>query len=204
VRLAAGGKEWIMKKLRVLAAVALVAVAGLAIWLATSGPEPGGAAANNGDAAANSYDYEARDVIVRQMGPDGALQYELEAKQITQLPRDGHISAQQLVMRHDPAGSPAGEARLTLTADRADLPEAGAPITLQGKVHAQGRQQGSQALISLNTEQLTYNLATQDIVTDKPVDLAWGSSRFRCGDLRMNIKLGTRHVESECNGTFYP
>jgi LPS export ABC transporter protein LptC len=203
VRLAAGGKERIMKKLRVLAAVALVAVAALAIWLAVSGPEPGGAAANNGDAAANSYDYEARDVIVRQMGPDGALQYELEAKQITQLPRDGHISAQQLVMRHDPAGSPPGGAdRWTLTADRADLPEAGAAITLQGQVHAQGRRQNSQALVSMVTEQLTYNLDTQDVVTDKPVDLAWGSSRLRCGDLRMNIKRGTLSVESECNGTF--
>jgi lipopolysaccharide export system protein LptC len=52
------------------------------------------------------------------------------------------------------------------------------------------------------TEQLTYNLDTQDVVTDKPVDLAWGSSRLRCGDLRMNIKRGTLSVESECNGTF--
>ncbi len=86
-----GGKEWIMKKLRVLAAVMVVALALLAIWVAGTGPQAGGPAANAGDTSASAYDYEAHDVVVQQMGPDGALQYELEAKQITQLPRNGRF-----------------------------------------------------------------------------------------------------------------
>jgi LPS export ABC transporter protein LptC len=168
----------------------------LAWWGATPGPESG-APADSSDTDTNAYDYEARDVVVRQMGADGALQYELEAKQVTQLPRNGQITAQQLLMHHDPAGStPGGEARWTLTADRADLPEADAPITLDGKVHAQGRLPGSQA------ERLTYNLDTQEVSTDRQVDIAKGSSRLRCGDLRMNIKRGTLSVESPCNAIF--
>jgi LPS export ABC transporter protein LptC len=205
MRLAAGGKEWNMKKLRVLAAVMVAALALLGIWVAGTGPRPDGAAADNADSPDSAYDYEAHDVVVRQMGPDGALQYELEARQISQLPRNGQISAQELVMHHDPAGSlPGGANRWTLTADRAVLPESGTAITLAGDVHAQGRPQNSQEQVVVLAEQVTYDLQTQDVSSDTPVDVTWGRSKFRSTDLRLNIKRGTINVESGSNGTFSP
>ncbi|MEO6081129.1 MAG: LPS export ABC transporter periplasmic protein LptC [Steroidobacteraceae bacterium] len=194
-----------MKNLRVLATVMIVALAALAIWVAGIKPRAGGTAAGNPDTPGSAYDYDARDVLVRQMGPDGALQYELEAKQVTQQPGNGQISAQDLVMHHDPAGgAPDGANRWTLTASHANLPESGTAITLQGQVHAQGRPPNSRAQISVDTDLLTYNLETQDVSSDKPVDFSWGDSRFHCGNLRMNIKLGTLSVESECNATLAP
>jgi LPS export ABC transporter protein LptC len=204
MRLAAGGKEQDMSKLRLGAVIFVVAVATLAIWVAGNGMRTGRSGGATGEAPGSAYDYEASDVVVRQMGADGSLQYELSAKQITQQPQGGQITAQDLVMHRDPAGSePGGPNRLTLRADRADLPEAGGVINLQGNVHAEGRPENSQALFSLATKQLAYNLETQDVSIDRPVDYSWGKSTFHCASLRMNIKLGTV-VQSKCNGTFVP
>jgi LPS export ABC transporter protein LptC len=202
--LAAGGKEQDMKRLRVLATLFVVAMAALGVWLASTGTRSGRTATGQTETAASAYDYEARDVVVRQMGPDGSLQYELTAKKINQQPKSGQISAEDLVMHHDPPGSvPGGPNRWTLRADRADLPESSTAITLQGKVRAEGRLDNSRALLSAATDQLSYNLQTQDITIDTPVDFAWGNNRSHCGSLRMNIKLGTI-VQSRCNAIFVP
>jgi LPS export ABC transporter protein LptC len=193
-----------MKRLRVLAAIFVVAVAGLAIWAASTGMRTGRTGGGKSDAPADAYNYEVRDVVVQQMGPDGSLQYELSAKKITQQPKNGQISAEDLVMHRDPAGvPPGGPNRWTLRADRADLPESGASITLQGNVHAQGRPENSRTEIFAVTEQLKYNLQTQDITMDGPVDYTWGSSAFHCASVRMNIRRGAV-VQSKCNGTLIP
>ncbi len=194
-----------MSRVGVIAAIVVAALAILAIQLAGTGSQPAGSATSGGDETTKAYDYEVRDVKVQQMGPDGTLQYELVAKQITQQPDNGQISAEDLVMHHDPAGTaPDSANRWTLTANRADLPESGTAITLQGKVQARGRPQNSQAMVALETEQLPYALKTQDVSTRKPVDVTWGSSSFHLDDVRMNIKRGTLSVESQSNGTFAP
>ena len=193
-----------MKQLRVLATIFIVAAAAFAIWVAGNGMRSGRTGTATSEPAGSAYDYQATDVVVQQMGPDGALQYELAAKQITQQPQDGQISAQELVMHRDPAGSaPGGPNRWTLRADRADLPESGGVITLQDNVHAEGRPENSSKLFSLATRQLTFNLETQDVVIDRQVDYSWGKSTFHCASLRMNIRRGTV-VQSKCNGIYAP
>jgi LPS export ABC transporter protein LptC len=193
-----------MKRVRVLATLFVVAVAGLGIWVASTGTRSGRTATDNSAASSSAYDYEARDVVVRQMGPDGTLQYELTAKKVTQQPKSGQISAEDLVMRHDPAGSvPGGPHRWTLSAKRADLPEPGGAITLNGNVHAEGLPENSRTPLSLATEQLSYDLATQDLSIDTPVDYTRGNSKLHCASVRMNIRLGTV-VQSKCNGIFAP
>jgi LPS export ABC transporter protein LptC len=194
-----------LSKLRVLAMIFIVVVAALGIWVTSTGMRAGRTESGGSDTSDSAYDYEVRDVVVRQMGPDGSLQYELSAKQITQQPKSGQITATELIMHRDPTGSaPDGPNRLTLTADRADLPEVNGAITLVGNVRAKGRLQNSRAQFSVATEQLQYNLLTQDISADSTVDFTWGASRFRCGSLTMNIKRGTGAVESNCNGTYAP
>lgn len=193
-----------MKPLRVLASLFVVAVAGLGIWMASTGTRTGRADDQQDEAPAGAYDYEVRDVVVQQMGPDGALQYELSASQITQQPQNGRITATQLVMHRDPPGSaPDSPNRWTLRADRADLPESGDIITLQGKVRAEGRPRNSRELFSIATEQLSYNLESQDITIDQTLEYTWGASRFQCGRLRVNISRGSV-VQSKCNGTIVP
>jgi LPS export ABC transporter protein LptC len=204
VRLAAGGKEQRMKRVRVLATLFVVAVAALGVWVASTGTRSGRTNTDTSETSSSAYDYEARDVVVRQMAPDGTLQYELTAKKVIQQPQSGQISAQDLVMHHDPAGSvPGGPNRWTLRADGADLPEPGGAITLKGDVRAAGRPENSQARVSLATEQLTYNLGTHDLSIDTPVDYTWGNSTLHCARLRMNTRLGTV-VQSKCNGIFVP
>ena len=194
-----------MKKTYLLWAVFVIALAVLAAWLAGAGRPATQAASAATESTDSAYDYDARDVVVRQMGPDGALQYEVEARQVTQQPRNGRISASDLVMHHDPAGTtPGGPRRWTLTADRADLPEAGDVISLQGKVHAQGRLQDTQAPVSLVTEQLDYNLITQSLASDQAVQMTWAGGTVRGRKLRANIKSGDVALESEVHGTLAP
>jgi len=191
-------------KLRLLGAAVVVGLAVVAVWVAGTGTSTGPTAASE-DEAGGTYDYEARDVVVRQMGADGELQYEIEAKQVTQLPRNGRISAEQLVMRHDPPGSPTGGAeRWTLTADRADLPEIGGAITLQGNVRASGRAQDSRTPLVLQTDQLTYDLESQTLATDSSIELTSGNDRIRGQRLRANIKTSVVELESDVHGTLAP
>jgi LPS export ABC transporter protein LptC len=193
-----------MKRVRVLATLFVVAVAVLGIWVASTGTRSGRTATDNSETSSSAYDYEARNVVVRQMGADGILQYELTAKRVTQQPKSGQMSAEDLVMHHDPAGSvPGGPHRWTLSAERADLPEPGGEITLKGNVHAEGRPENSRTRLSLATEQLSYNLATQDLTIDMPVDFTEGNSTLHCARVHMNILLGTV-VQSKCNGIFAP
>jgi LPS export ABC transporter protein LptC len=193
-----------MKRLRVLATIFVVAAAALAIWVAGTGVRTGRTGDASRETATSAYDYEVRDVVVQQMGPDGSLQYEIAARQITQEPKNGRISAQDLVMHRDPPGTASGGPdRWTIRADRADLPESGSAITLQGKVHADGRTGNSRVPVSVATEQLTYNLETQDISMERPVDFTWGNSTSHCASVRMNIKVGTV-VQLNCNATFAP
>jgi LPS export ABC transporter protein LptC len=128
----------------------------------------------------------------------------MSAKQITQQPQNGQITATELVMHRDPPGSPpGGPNRWTLSADRADLPEPGGAITLQGNVRAKGRPANRPA-VSLATEELSYNLQKQEVSTRKRVDITWGSNRFRSDDLYLNIQSGDIKVDSPSNATFDP
>jgi LPS export ABC transporter protein LptC len=205
VRLAAGGKEQSMKRVRVLATLFVVAVAGLGIWVASTGTRSGRSNTDGSEPASSAYDYEARDVVVKQMGPDGTLQYELTARKINQQPKNGQISAQDLVMHHDPSGSvPGGPDRWTLRADSADLPESEAAIKLQGKVRAEGRLQNWRVPVLVLTEELTYNLRTQEVSITKPVEITWDGNTYRSGDLRFNIKSGDLNVDSDTHATFVP
>ena len=186
---------------------ALLAILGLAIiaagtvWLIRQ--DGAGTAADEGPARqSTAYDYEARDVIVRQMGADGRLQYQLEAREITQLPDSGQISAVGLTMRHDPPGTAEGGAyRWTLTADRAELPPDGNAIQLSGQVRARGRLQGGTTDIRVATEQLQYDMDAQEVSSSGQVTLNWGCISLKGRNLRVNIKTSDVALESEVHGT---
>jgi LPS export ABC transporter protein LptC len=194
-----------MKKTYLLGAGFVVALAALGVWVAGTGKSTTSTAAADTENTDAAYDYDAHDVVVRQMGPDGALQYEVVAKQVTQQPRNGRITASELTMHHDPAGTtPGGPLRWTVTAASADLPEAGDVVSLKGKVHAQGRLRDGQAPLSMVTEQLDYNLTTQDMSSSREVEWSWAGGKGRGRGLRANIKSGDLALESQVNVTLAP
>jgi LPS export ABC transporter protein LptC len=194
-----------MRRVRVLATIFVLVVAALGIWMGSAGKRTGNPAVDKGDTDASAYDYEVRDVVVQQMGPDGTLQYELSAKQIHQQPDSGLIRATDLVMHRDPPGTlPGGPNRWTLRADAAELPESGGRIELKGNVNAMGLPENSRLSITITTDELTYDMEKQEAFTKKPVDIIQGANRFRGGDIHLDIKSGKYKVISPANGIFVP
>lgn len=193
-----------MKKLRAFAAVLLLGLVAVAVWLAGAGRDgqPEEPTMTDQEAA---YDYEAVDVVVRQMGPDGRQVYQIDAQEITQLPRSGEISARGLVMLHDPPGTtPGGSSRLTLQAERALLPAEGGVVTLQGAVHASGRPEGSNLPLDLRAERLDYDMDQQILRSDEEVTVSWGGTSFRGRALRVNIRTGDWGYNGAIHATLAP
>lgn len=193
-----------MKRWRWLLAVVVIGLVVAAAYVAGS-RQTGAERAKPNEADTATYAYEAHDVVLRQMDGSGALQYEIEAASVTQLPRDGAIEAHDLTLHYDPPGRQADPSRRwTLTASGAQLPEASDVVKLSGRVLVQGRVPQSPAPIRFQSEKLDYNLKTQDLSSEAAFELHWGGSQFSGHGLKANIKQGTVSVESDTNGKIVP
>lgn len=194
-----------MMRLRIAGLVAVVGVGVTLAWLAGRGRSDGPAVDTTADQAAAAYDYEATDVVVRQMDATGRLHYQADARRVTQLPRSGEISAEGLTLRHDPPSAPPGsDQRWTLTADRAVLPAAGDVLTLAGTVRASGRPATSTLPVRLATEELRYDLDAQVLSTPAEVELQWGGNVLRGRNLRIDARTSDVALESRVHGTLVP
>jgi LPS export ABC transporter protein LptC len=196
-----GGKGW-----RWILGLAVVALLGAGAYIAGSGPHGAAGPADPNEADTAAYAFEANAVIVRQTDEEGHLLYRLQAAHVAQLPSEGAISADDLSMHYDPPEAPAdGSQRWTLTAQAARLPESSDIVELHGQVRASGRLEGSPLIATYSTERMDYNLKTQDIATDAPVELQWGGNRVTSeSGLRANIKQSTWALESDVHGHIVP
>jgi LPS export ABC transporter protein LptC len=187
-----------MRSWRVLLLLLLLALAGAALWYGRfSGRSQVAGDGQSGNSQQMAYDYEAHQVVLRQMGPDGRLAFQVEASEIVQLPDSGRISARQLTLYHDPAGTePGGPNRWTLTADTGELPAEGGVITLAGHVRASGTPVGSRNRITVSTDHLRYDMAAQELSTDDVVEATSGDNSFHGPGLRANIRTGELTLES--------
>jgi len=183
----------------------LLAAGGAAVWYMRSGHAPQARQDNAGESPEVAYAYEAHDVVLRQMGPDGRQAYQVEARSITQRPDNGRISAQTLTLYHDPPGTEiGGPNRWTLTADSGDLPAEGGVITLAGHVRAHGLLVGSSAEMTLATDHLRYDPSTQELSSDDEVRLTWGDNVETGRGLRANIRTSEVQIESDVHATLVP
>lgn len=183
----------------------LVALITAGAYLAGSGARGASTSSAPNDADTAAYNFEASSVVVRQMDAAGRLQYQVEAAHVTQLPQDGVVTARDLSMHYDPPEAPAGTRRWILTAESARLPEDSDVVALQGQVQVRGRPEGADGVATFSTERLEYNIATQDITTDAPVELQSPGLRLSGNSgLRANIKQGTVELESQVHGQIVP
>jgi LPS export ABC transporter protein LptC len=177
-----------MRGWRLILLLVLLAAGSAGYWILRSQPEPADAGE---DAAQVAYDYEANDVVMRQMDPDGRMAFQIEAKAITQLPDSGRVTARGLTMYHDPPGTePGGPNRLTLTADSGELPAEGGVVTLTGNVRAHGIPKGKRTAMTITTERLRYDMTTQELSTgsDEFFRLTMGGIRTQGKGLKANLR----------------
>lgn len=193
-----------MKGWRILLLLVVLGAGAAAFWLSRT-PDQGNAD-DSADAAQLAYDYEANDVVLRQMGPDGRLAFQIEAKEITQEPDSGRISASGITMYHDPPGTePGGPDRWTLTAEKGELPAEGGVVTLTGKVRAQGVLGKNRTQMTVATERLRYDMTAQVLSVDEgdAYRLTYGSMRAQGRGLSANIKTSDVKMGS-ASGTNAP
>ncbi len=183
----------------------LLALAAAGVWFVRTRQQNQTQAGPADEAPQAAYDYEAHDVVLRQMGPDGSMSFQVEAKEITQLPNNGRITARDLTVYHDPPGTePGGPNRWTLTADYGDLPAEGGVITLTGKVRAHGIPVGGTTAMTIATEHLRYDPAAQELSNDDAVQLTWDCNIMQGRALRANIGTSDVTLESEVHGSLCP
>jgi LPS export ABC transporter protein LptC len=184
----------------ILPLLLLVSIA-IAVWFRAGGP---GAGSRTADASGPDaeFDFEAQGVVMRQMDADGRLQYEVVANRIVQLPDGGPMRASGLTLRHDPPGTEEGSVhRWVLIAAEAVLPAAGRVLTLSGSVTAKGLPQGQRTPLELATDEITYDLVTQELLARGRVEINLGPSIVRGGGLRANATTGEVALEYILDGT---
>src|SRR5688572_9725148 len=98
-----GTPEPKMKK--AVAGLLVAGAIGAAIWIAMSASQGTGDAGPAAEDADHARDFEAQDVQVTQMGPDGRVRYRLEAERVAQSLETGDVRAENLVIHHDPPGT---------------------------------------------------------------------------------------------------
>ncbi len=194
-----------MKSWRVILLLVLLALGGFAFWYARM---PHGASSQAEQAAGTppvAYDYEAHNVVLRQMDPNGRLAFQVEAKEVTQLPDSGRITARGVTMYHDPPGTEiAGPNRWTLTANNGELPAEGGVVTLSGAVRAHGLPIGGKAEITVATEHLRYDPDTQELTSDDDVQMQWAGNTYSGKGMRANIRTSDVELKSDVHGTYTP
>jgi LPS export ABC transporter protein LptC len=182
---------------KVLLSLLVLAAAGAATWYVLRESPSRRQHAMQEAEAIRDYDFEARDVVVRQMGPDGRLQYELEARRFAQSASGGEVVAEDLTIHHDPPGTiPGGAHRWTLTAAGAELPAESQVIHLHGSVRAIGLPRGRRTPMRISSDQLEYDLAGQEVSSDANVLIEWGGIRSESQGFTFNINTAELQLQS--------
>jgi LPS export ABC transporter protein LptC len=191
-----------MKK--AVAGLLVAGAIGAAIWYAMSAGQPAGDVAAAAEDADHARDFEAQDVEVIQMGPDGRVRYRLEAERVAQSLETGDVRAENLVIQHDPPGTtPGGQNRWTVTANSAELPAGKEVLTLSGNVRGRGIPKGRRNPVLFSTPRLSYDVQSQDVSSDTEVTIEWGASRFTTQGFQLNIN-STELTSNEGSGTLAP
>ncbi len=191
-----------MKRVHWLIGLGVIAVLALAFMLGHGGSTPGATSAPE-EAAKFHYDFVANDVVVRQTGNDGTLQYRLEAERVEQRPEDNQVTATNLTAHYeapDVKADPDEASPWKLTAQHATLPDDGKLLQLRGDVRVTGQPHNARVPVTLATDSLDYDMQTQEITSQETVDVRMGAQQLQGKGLQANIRLGTLRLETQVHG----
>jgi LPS export ABC transporter protein LptC len=183
---------------RLLAALGVAAVLGLAFLLGREGQTPGRHQEGAGQPV--DFGYVALDTDVVQTGDDGKPLYTLSAARIEQVPGSGDVGARTLTLHYAPDATQ----QWTLAAREALLPGGGSLLHLMGDVQVRGRPPGSALVALINTQRLDYDTRSQDVSTRDDVRITWGGQQLDARGLTANLKQGQLSLESKVHGRFSP
>jgi LPS export ABC transporter protein LptC len=184
---------------RIALPLLLLVTIAVAVWFRAGGT---GSETAEAPGTAAEFKFEAQGVVMRQMDADGRLKYEVVANRLVQLPDGGPVRASGLTLRHDPPGTAEGSAqRWVLNALEAELPAEGGVLTLSGDVRAKGLPKGQDTPLELATDEIRYDLATQELVAAGEVEVNQGRNIIRGGGLRANASTGEVALEYILDGT---
>jgi len=195
-----------LRGVRIFALLLLLALAGTAAWFWNVRQMEQAQSATVREAPQTAYDYEAHEVVMRQMDPEGRLAFQIEARQITQLPDSGRVTALDLTLYHDPPGTAVGGPnRWTLKADRGELPAEGGIVILTGHVRARGIPVDGRSALTIATQSLRYDMTTQELSSDEVVRFSRGDNGIQSEGrgLRVNVRTGSLEL-GPGNATFVP
>lgn len=187
---------------KTLLTLLLLAVVAAAIWYGPLRPGQGPALAGAGPDTTPAHDFEAQEVLLRQMDATGRLLFEVQAERITQLRGTGAMQASGLTLRHDPPGTAEGSPqRWILTAERGQLQPDGQLLDLSGQVQASGLPAGSQIPLQLRAGSLRYDLSSQELVAEEDVQFSWGRYAAQGRGLKVNVADGVLQLKWDIHGT---
>lgn len=185
-------------RLRWLVAGVLLLAVCVAYFLGRAGTTPG----NRPEAAArqNDYGYVALDARVVQTDDTGQVLYTLDAAQVAQDPGSGELAANTLTLHYGLNGLQPW----TLGARSGRLPSGSTRVHLEGDVQARGKPAHTEQFVQINTQQVDFDMAAQELTTHQPVTVNWGGQQLAGRGLSANLKQGQLRLESSVHGRFSP
>jgi LPS export ABC transporter protein LptC len=158
---------------RVVLAVLMLGILAALLYFKESDNDAASEAAG-AEAAARQSGYAALHAELIETGADGEARYRLRADRMEQPQPQGTIFLTDPQLDYQPeAGN-----HWHLRGERGQLPQDARTAELSGMVHAEGRPQGSEALLRFDTEELQLDMAANVATADGNVVVDWDGSRL--------------------------
>lgn len=151
----------------------------------------------------SDIDYQASDIQALQTNEQGSVSYQLNASSVT------HYQNAKTAVLTQPtiAWQTNNQNKVTLTADTAQLDEAKQLARLSGNVtmtsQPTGVTDGQANLIKLTGQDFVGNLKTKQVVSEQPLVVEQGNSRFEAKQVAADVATGD-YTFNKIDMTFTP
>ncbi|HEX4023792.1 MAG TPA: LPS export ABC transporter periplasmic protein LptC [Steroidobacteraceae bacterium] len=176
--------------------ILVLALIALGVLLYLQRPESGGSATTAAQAASAEPGFVAIGAELIETGDDGKPLYRLDADRISQPTPDGLIYLTAPILHYQPPGA----SPWVLTARQGELPQNAHVADLRGAVHAEGKPQGSNELMRMDTDTLHVDMQQQLATTPAVVHLHWAGSLLTGRGMHANLKTGRLVLMREVSG----
>jgi len=141
--------------------------------------------------------YYANDATLTGTDDDGHILYRISAATVQQMPADGSVSLQSVLVNYDPSQ----EVPWSLRSDTGRIPPGGKIIELSGNVVAATRAADSPAA-TIRTDLLEFDASTYVAATDRKVVIDYAGSTVHATGLRAMLRQDRLELLSNVTGQY--